>query len=151
MWRALKPNLHSMADSMNHVMPLLAQGEAWMSFGHSRIAGSWLIRGAPVARAPVKEGPFMGLNCVTLVKGGPHPDVGKKLIDRLLSAEVQADLAAKATTGPTNRNVKLAPDVARWVPYGPEDVKEMHTAMDWNYINSKRAEWTDRWNKEVAV
>ena len=93
----------------------------------------------------------MGLNCVTLVKGGPHPDVGKTLIERLLSAEVQAEFAAKATTGPTNRTVKLGPDVAKWVPYGPEDVKEMHTALDWNYINTKRAEWTDRWNKEVAT
>ncbi len=151
MWKALKPNLHSMYDSLNSAMPLLAQGEAWLTFGSSRVAGSWLIRGAPVARALVKEGTFMGLNCVSLVKGGPHPDVGKKIIERLLSPEVQAEFSAKATTGPTNRTVKLAPDVAKWVPYGPEDLKEMHTAFDWNYINTKRAEWTDRWNKEVAT
>lgn len=150
MWKALKPNLHSMADSMNQVMPLLANGECWASFGFSRVAGTWIQRNAPVARATIKEGPFMGLNCVTLVKGGPHPDVGKKLIAKLLAAEIQTEFAAAATTGPTNRNVKLTPEVAKLVPYGPEAVKEMHTAMDWGFINGKRAEWTDRWNKDVA-
>jgi putative spermidine/putrescine transport system substrate-binding protein len=50
--------------------------------------------------------------------------------------------------GPVNKTVKLAPDVAARVPYGPDQVAKL-IAVDWTTINQHRAEWTERWNRSV--
>ena len=54
--------------------------------------------GVPVPRAasarPVGRGTLVLPNTVAMVRGGPHPENAKKLIDYLLSPEVEQKLAA---------------------------------------------------------
>jgi iron(III) transport system substrate-binding protein len=67
-------------------------------------------------------------NTVMLIKGAPNPEAGRQLIDFLLSAAVEKQLAESASHQiPLNPNVtaKLPPDIAT-----PKTVKPM--AVDWN-------------------
>ena len=51
-------------------------------------------------------------NAVVLIAGGPHPEVGKKLIDYLLSAETERKLAfSDAAQIPLHAGVETPPDV----------------------------------------
>jgi putative spermidine/putrescine transport system substrate-binding protein len=50
--------------------------------------------------------------------------------------------------GPVNKTVKLAPEVAARVPYGPDQISKL-IAVDWTTINQHRTEWTERWNRSV--
>jgi len=52
-------------------------------------------------------------NTVSLIKGAPHPEEGKKLIDYLLSPGVEAVLARSASKNvPLHPGVERPPDVA---------------------------------------
>ena len=43
---------------------------------------------------------------------------------------------------------KLDPETAGKVVYGPEQIAKL-TIPNWEVVNAKRAEWTERWNKEI--
>jgi putative spermidine/putrescine transport system substrate-binding protein len=65
----------------------------------------------------------------------------------LVTPQVQQWLAAEGW-GPTSSKTKLEGDVARNVPYGPDDIKKL-VKVDWLAVNQKRAEWTNRWNRTI--
>jgi iron(III) transport system substrate-binding protein len=44
---------------------------------------------------------------VVLLKGGPHPDTGKRLIDFLLTADVERTMAASAAHMPLRTDVNV--------------------------------------------
>jgi iron(III) transport system substrate-binding protein len=59
-------------------------------------------------------GCFIVPNAVVLIKNGPHAEVGKKLIDYLLSRETEKKLAySDAAQIPLHRGVETPPDVRR--------------------------------------
>ncbi|MNF17030.1 hypothetical protein D3C80_2203310 [compost metagenome] len=52
--------------------------------------------------------------------------------------------------GPAVKGVQVPKDVARKLPWGAEGSVENLSLFDWNLINSRRAEVTDAWNRQVA-
>lgn len=149
LYKQLRPHLHSIVDSTVTALPLLAQGEAWLLPTPSRIAAAYTVKGAPIARAEVKEGQPMLLNTVALVKNAPLQEQGRDFINRFLSAKVQLEMAKKALTGPTNQKVEVPADLRKLVPVGREDATKM-VRLDWKHVTKHRAQWVDWWNKEMA-
>ncbi len=87
--------------------------------------------GKPVAIAypdgkPGQNGVLFIPNTLSLVKNAPHPEAGRKLIEHLLSAEVEAALAeSKSAQIPLNPGVKAAVRVKT-----PVDIKAMEVNFD---------------------
>src|SRR5262249_44258895 len=67
----------------------------------------------PDASAPEgsRRGTLFLPNTLALIRGGPNPDAGRKLIDYFLSAEVEKKLAESAS-----RQIPLNPQVAATLP-----------------------------------
>lgn len=147
--KELKANAHSIVDSLSTAAPLLGQGELWLAPMSSRHVAALIVKGAPLARAEPKEGPFLLLNTVTLVKNAPLQVQGKDFINRLLSDKVQLPMATANFTGPTVRTVQVPADLRKLVPFGPEEAAKM-ISLDWEHVIKNRAKWIDRWNKEIA-
>jgi putative spermidine/putrescine transport system substrate-binding protein len=104
--------------------------------------------GVPVKFVQPKEGTWGHKEVVTIVKGRPNVDLAYKWIDLLLDAEEQANTAKYVGLSPINRNAKLEPQVAATVLYGPSQIEKL-VIPNWEVVNAKRAEWTERWNKEI--
>ncbi|WP_321818666.1 MULTISPECIES: 2-aminoethylphosphonate ABC transporter substrate-binding protein [unclassified Paraburkholderia] len=83
---------------------------------------------------------------IGLIKNGPNQDEGKKLIDYLMSTDVQSKVpdifgipgrTDVALTGKNGAAVKQAIDGVKLIP------------VDWNQVMAKKADWTTRWKTEV--
>ena len=64
------------------------------------------------------------------------------------SRYLQSAFATELIFSPTNKTVKLPPEVAKKLISGPADVEKLVT-FDWNVIAKQRPQWTERWNKEI--
>ena len=64
------------------------------------------------------------------------------------ATDVQLAFATELFFSPTNRTVKLPPDVAGKIISGPKDVERLFI-FDWSQIAQQRPAWTERWNKEI--
>jgi putative spermidine/putrescine transport system substrate-binding protein len=135
-------------DKFGETPTLIQQG--------STVIGTWNIdrvvnladTGVPVKFVGPKEGTWGHKEVVTIVKGRPNQDLAYKFVDMLLSAEEQANTAKYIGLGPLHRGAKLDAETAGKVLYGPEAIAKL-TIPNWEIVNAKRAEWTERWNKEI--
>jgi len=83
---------------------------------------------------------------IGLIKNGPNQAEGKKLIDYLMSTQVQSKVpdifgiparTDVALTGKNGEAVKQAIQGVKLIP------------VDWNQVMAKKADWTARWKNEV--
>ena len=105
-------------------------------------------RGFPVDWVAPSEGVPILDQVIQVTRGSKNKDLAWKLIDMYLSPEVQAAFASELFFSPTNKTVKLPPEVAKKLINGPADVERLVT-FDWNQIVKQRPQWTERWNKEL--
>lgn len=124
----LKNNGVLIVDGNSVVRDIVAEGKVPLGFTDTDDVNVAITSGKPVKMIyPDADG--LGTlfipNTVALIKNGPNPDEGKKLIDYLLSKEVEAKLAFSESA-----NVPLRDDVKR-----PAHIPDFSTikAMDVDY------------------
>ena len=95
-FRRLKANLVRVVDGNSIVRDLVARGEVKIGLTDTDDVNVAIEDGQPIAMVlPDKDGlgvPLMP-NMVSLIADAPHPEEGRKLVDYLLSAEVERRLA----------------------------------------------------------
>lgn len=95
-FEALQANDVIVAEGNAHVRDLVAAGQAWVGLTDTDDACGALRAGKPVA-VVFPDASGMGTllvpNTVMLIRGGPHPETGRKLVDYLCSREVEEQLA----------------------------------------------------------
>jgi iron(III) transport system substrate-binding protein len=101
------------------------------------------IEGYPVTPIVPVEGTGYEIGGLNLVKGAPHPELGKKFIDWVVSAPVQESLASVGSFQlPTNTKAKVPKES---IPI--ESVKIVDYDFKWVAENGQRIQ--DRWTREV--
>jgi iron(III) transport system substrate-binding protein len=104
----LKANGARIASSNGEVKRLAATGEIAFGLADTDDAFEAIQEGAPVDVVyPDQEGigTLVMPTTAVLIKGGPHPEMGRKLVDYLLTADVERRMADSAAHMP------LRPDV----------------------------------------
>lgn len=95
-FEGLKANEVLLAEGNAHAKDMVASGEAWVCVTDTDDANVALRDKKPVAVVfPDQDGmgTFMIPNTVMMIKGAPHPDNAKKLVDYLCGREVEEKLA----------------------------------------------------------
>jgi iron(III) transport system substrate-binding protein len=122
----MKNNAVKMTTSNGESADFVAAGQVDFSLVDSDDAVNRKKQGKPVEIIyPDQEPNGLGVlilpNAVALIKGGPHPENGKKLIDYLLSKSTERKLAfADCAQIPLHAGVDIPPEVRRI-----EDIKTM--------------------------
>lgn len=140
----LKANRVRIASSNGEVKRLVVSGEIAIGLTDTDDAHEALASGAPVEMIyPDQEGlgALVMPTAALLLRGAPHPEAGKRLIDHLLSPEVERRLAESAAHMP------LRPGVA--TPAGVRNVSSLR-AMKVDYAKlaaemERIQPWLRRW------
>jgi putative spermidine/putrescine transport system substrate-binding protein len=146
---ALKPNVQTVYDNNVTAVLQVAQGSADLGGpDFSKTILPYAAKKAPVAMSAPKEGVFGGVNTVTLVKGGPNPDLGAAFADRMLDPAVQQALAQATFAAPTVTGLTLNAETAKVVAYPEARMDEMKLmTVDWSFINPKRGAIVEKFSQ----
>ena len=125
------------------------QGEAWIAPWPSDRAITIKAQGGPIGIVAPKEGVPFNTSQMGITKGTKHRDLAEKYLNFALSAECQKRASEAIFIGPTNRNVKLAPDLARDLGIDPASPLKRLPPPDFSRIAVYRDGWVDRWNREI--
>lgn len=142
------PNVLTFPPSPAKMSEAIQAGDVLISVWGSGRTVALANTGFPVEFVYPKEGAVALAVGICPIVNSDVPDLAQKFVQHVLTAEIQAVLAKEQGFGPVNKNTKLAPDVAKLVPYGPEQVAKL-IAVDWDVINKNREQWTKRWQREV--
>jgi putative spermidine/putrescine transport system substrate-binding protein len=146
--KKIAPNVLAWEPSPGKMAQMMQTGEgALVVWGNGRVQAV-ADQGAPVEFVFPKEGAPVIMVAACVTEGAPQSKLGQQFLQHLVSAEVQGQIAQGVGWGPVNKNTTLSPEVAKKVVYGPQQVAAL-VAPDYNVINARRAEWTQRWNRTV--
>ncbi|MDH2329194.1 ABC transporter substrate-binding protein [Cereibacter sp. SYSU M97828] len=142
----IRPNILTFAPSAPKLEELLQSREIALTvLSESRAAG--LKRaGMPVEFVTPAEGSPVLMNSTCVVKDTDQPELAQQFVQYLASAEVQKILA-DAGYAPVNRTVELTEEQRASMP--SEDAIAGMLTLDWPKINEQRADWLNRWNREI--
>ncbi len=145
----LKPNLVKTYGRSSELVNMFTQGEIVIGVAQDFAFGR-IKEAVPTAEwvNPV-EGAFANLNTINIVKGSKNKEVAEKFIDWMLSEEVQNANALDKIDSPVNVNVVLTDEEAQGLTYGTELIDSL-VVIDEMKVNASKAEWIDRWNREVS-
>jgi putative spermidine/putrescine transport system substrate-binding protein len=135
-------------DRFGETRTLIQQGAADMGTWSVEQTAALANTGVDVKFVYPKEGALALKIVATVVKGRPNQDLAYKFLNLLLSKQQQENNAEFVGIGPVNKTAKLTPTTASRVTYGDEAISRLYSA-NWDLIAEKRAEWTERWNKEL--
>ncbi len=144
----IAPNMDAFESSPGRMSQLFQSGEIVASiWGTSRVFAV-AQTGFPLRFAYPKEGAPALMTTACVVAGARDPQDAQAFVDNLLSPAVQTLFAQKAGTGPVNNTVKLSPEEAANIPYGPDAMSKLVT-FDWAKVNANRAAWQRQWNRQI--
>lgn len=145
--KRLKPNIVKFYRTTAEETQLLQREEAWVGQFMDIFVKD--LKDMPMKWIAPKEGALGNVNSLNVTKGSKNRDLAVKFIDYWISTEAQVEGAKLLNDGPTNKEVKLSPEVAANVTYGDEAMKGIKT-VDWDYLLTVRDQWIERWNKEIT-
>lgn len=135
--------------SAPEIQQSFAQGASTIAPYAQEYAYTLRAAGLPVAFVAPSDGAPVSYFTISAVAGRENSELAKKFIDFSLSAEVQAGWAEAMRYSPTNKEAKLADDVAKDVIYG-EQAMSQTVRFDPEVINANRPAWVEAWNRTIA-
>ena len=146
-YRALRANGARVVDGNSVAADLAARGEVEVAVTDLDDAFVRIDDGKPLGIVYPDQhgiGTLLTPDTVALVKGGPHPDAGRRLIDYLLSREVEAALARARS-----RQIPLRPGVPG--PAGVPPIRSLRVmALDLPTL-ARDQQATDRFLRELFL
>lgn len=146
---ALKPNVQTVYDNNVTAVLQVAQGQADLGGpDFSKTVLPYAMKKAPVAMSYPREGVFGGVNTVTLVRGGPNPELAAAFADRMLDPTIQKALSEYTYAAPTVTGVTLNEETAKLAAYPESRMDELKLmTVDWTAINPKRGAIVEKYNQ----
>ncbi|MDW6021131.1 ABC transporter substrate-binding protein [Mesorhizobium sp. BAC0120] len=136
-------------DTTADLSPFFQQADAWAGVWTNGEANGYRTKtGFPMEFVYPAEGAPALFATANVVKNAPNADLADAFLNYLVGKEAQQVVGEKIGFGPVNSEVVLPPEKAANVTYGADAAKSL-VQLDWAIINEKRAEWTDRWNREI--
>lgn len=145
--KELKP-LPMVYSNMDEVFIEMKNGSVLAFPFFNSYVNQYVEKGFPVGFVYPDDGPVMAKNTIVIAKGTKHEKLAKEFVSLAISKQTQEDYANVLFYGPVNKEVKLSDAVAAKLVYGPEAVEKL-VSLDWDYMISKRSEFSQIWNREI--
>lgn len=129
------------------MMPALQQGAADVTVMGSYVTADLAVNsGVPLKMVVPKEGVYMNAFNAGLVKNTPNKEAAIEFINYLISEEAQKATADQGFY-PVVQGISIPEKYEKVI--GLKDTDKIYT-FDIKKLAESRAEWTDRWSKEVT-
>ena len=145
--KALKPNLILFYKTDSESIKFLQAGEAAVAAWGILPNVFKLLEPGSNYRFVVPEKPqFLAPIPINLVKGRPNKEQSIKVINAILTKEIQEKLAAQLGVVPALPDAQPPEKIRGIVPA----LKNIYR-VNWDVVNANFDQWLERWNKEIQV
>ena len=127
---------------------MFQQGQCDVMYTNTQTVGTLKAKGVDIEMATPSSGLVAFFTTFHIAKGSKNVDNAYKFIDAAISTPMQQQLMASPYfMAPVNSEVNLA---NAGLPLRSLDEMKSMVQHDWTKINPLRAEWIERFNREVA-
>jgi putative spermidine/putrescine transport system substrate-binding protein len=148
--KKLLPNVSAVAANPGSLATLFQQGQIDISAHYNNNVGDLQGKGVPVMLAKPDTGFIHIKSTMHIVKNTSNPELAAAYINAALSPDVQSKMADEPyVIVPTSAKASFSKGLMAYAP----DMKavEAMNGVDWAKLNPRRAEYIDRFNREVKA
>lgn len=148
--KKLLPNVSAVAANPGSLATLFQQDQIDISVHYNNNVGDLQSKGVPIALARPDTGFIHIKSTMHIVKNSKNVDLAAAYINAALSQEVQSKMAEEPyVIVPTNSKASFSKQLKTYAT----DMKavESMNGVDWAKLNPRRAEYIDRFNREVKA
>lgn len=145
--KKIAPGVVDWSNTYAKMADFIQSGDASVAIYSTSSGADMIRRGLPVA-ITVPTPSYMSPTTMGLMAHAPNSAGGMAFINWWISPEVQKFRAETYNNPIMNKTVQLSPDAQARVPHGAE--LDALTQIDYAYVLAHRAEWTDRFQKEIT-
>jgi len=145
-WERLKPNILTITEGWDSAYGLFTSGEAPMVLSYTTSPAYHVeYENTKRYRAAIfKEGNYLQIEGMGILKGARNEKLAKKFIDFILTEDFQGEIPLTNWMFPVNQNVKL-PASFKYAPK-PEKTLSINTYE----IKKNQENWINRWLKLIT-
>ena len=141
-----------MAANPGALATLFQQGQVDISPGNFNAIQILKARGVPVEFVVPKEGAIAFKTTIHIVKNTKNKDLAVALIEAAMSPDVQTRLMQSPyLVVPTNSKVQMQGEISKVLVKDQAELKKKFVFQDWKKINEQRAQWIERFNREIKL
>jgi thiamine transport system substrate-binding protein len=145
-WKRLQPNLLTITDGWDTAYGMFTSGEAPMVLSYTT-SPAYHVEYEQTERYRAllfKEGNYLQIEGMGILKGAPHPAAARKFIDFILTEEFQSEIPLTNWMYPVDPEVPT-PDSFRFAP-----TPESSLQLPAEEILKNRDRWINAWVKQVS-
>jgi putative spermidine/putrescine transport system substrate-binding protein len=148
--KKLLPNVSAVASNPGALATLFQQGQIDISVHYNNNVGDLQAKGVPIALVKPDTGWIHIKSSMHIVKNSKNVDLAAAYINAAISPEVQTQMAdAPYIVAPTSTKARFSKALSIYAPDAA--AIEAMNDIDWAKLNPRRAEYIDRFNREVKV
>jgi len=129
-------------------LSLLNTGEANMGAYYVGGTVSEMRKGANIEMVSPKEGSASWIGYLTIMKGAKNKELAEAFINFCLDPVQQSEYLKVSGNWVSSSKAVIPEDVKDIMPASNEDFEKI-TFFDWDLLNAKWSEFSERWKKEV--
>ena len=148
--KRLLPNVSAVASNPGSLATLFQQGQIDISVHYNNNVGDLQAKGVPIALAKPDTGWIHIKSSMHIVKNSKNVELAAAYINAALSPEVQTQMAdAPYMVAPTSSKAVFSKALGAYATNTA--ALEAMNGVDWIKLNPRRAEYIDRFNRDVRV
>jgi putative spermidine/putrescine transport system substrate-binding protein len=148
--RKLLPNVAAVSASPGALATLFQQGQIDLAPHYNNNVGDLQAKGVPIAHARPDSGWLVIRSLMHIVKNSKQVDLAAAYINAALGPEVQQKMGDRPyLLVPTNVKVPFSQALQAYAK--DATMLETFPGVDWAKLNPRRAEYIDRFNREVKA
>ncbi len=129
---------------------IFERGEGWMYVIQAVRAKLARDQGAPIGFAIPKEGTIVLLDFLAPVKGAKNQIAAQRVINHLISKDIQTKRARDSAVAPVNMDVEMTPQIKATLGFEPDKPVPNLYVPDVAVINKNLDSWVDQFNRAVS-
>lgn len=145
----LKQNVAAYPDGAGSIQTLIQRGDiAVVPFWDGR-AFAWQDAGQPIGFAYPEDGPVAAIAAWVVPKGAPNEANAYRLLDYILSAQVESDYGALSYYGMCNKDATYSDEFLAKAKVG----EDFYNGLDWvdySVVTPNLSAWSDRWQQVMG-
>jgi len=146
--RKLLPNVGAVAANPGALATLFQQDQIDISVHYNNNVGDLQSKGVPIALSKPDTGWIHIKSTMHIVKNSKNVDLAAAYINAAISPEVQTKMAAAPyMIAPTSSKAEFSKEL-QFYAKDVADLEKMN-GVDWEKLNPRRAEYIQRFNKEI--
>lgn len=126
---------------------MAARGEAWMYVSPALRAKLARDQGTPIGFVIPSEGAIVFPDFMAPVKGAKNPVAAQRVVNHIISKEIQTKRARDVAVAPVNMDVELTPALKEGLGFDANKPLPALHLLDVEAINKQLDQWVDRFNR----